>query len=487
MNHIPSLYQQRLFARAREGRGFVGVRAVAGSGKSYSLLRCVEDAPSHNAIVFAFNKHIADHLRDKVPDGVEVSTIHSFGLQTIRKDAGIDRPKVTEGKYTQIALDYLDQNPALWKELKFTSAWTAMLPLVKLLEFTRLTLTDPTDQPALVAMATTYDLLAPPEYLAALPTLLKKGAKQAETNEVIDFTDMLWLPHRWDLRTETYDGLYIDELQDLSAAQLALVLKAKREDSHGVIVGDPSQSIMGFAGADLDSYRKAIVAFQAEEMPLSICYRCPTTHLDLARELVPEIEAREDAPVGTVRTLGSVATMCMAIAPGDMVLCRNTAPLIEACIALIKAKIPARVRGRDIGSDLAKLVRTISKSGDIREFPNEAGEYFGREWDRLLKTKAPKGQLSTLTDRIDGVMAAYTGIAAQSIEQLVAEIQAIFADDRRGVVLSTVHRAKGLEANSIYILKPELLTTSELQEKCVKYVALTRAKDVLTFVETLAT
>ena len=42
---------------------------------------------------------------------------------------------------------------------------------------------------------------------------------------------------------------------------------------------------------------------RADDFPLSICYRCPKSHIDLARAIVPHIEARENAPDGVVDTI----------------------------------------------------------------------------------------------------------------------------------------------------------------------------------------
>ena len=70
------------------------------------------------------------------------------------------------------------------------------------------------------------------------------------------------------------------------------------------------------------------------------------------------------------------------------------------------------------------------------------------------------------------------------------EIEGLFSDDRPSVILATVHQAKGLEADRVFILYPDNLPMIwenqqpwELkQEMNLKYVALTRAKAELIFV-----
>ena len=67
-------------------------------------------------------------------------------------------------------------------------------------------------------------------------------------------------------------------------------------------------------------------------------------------------------------------------------------------------------------------------------------------------------------------------------------IDTIFTDDLKGIVLSTIHKAKGLEANRVFIIRPDLLPLPQcrkgwefIQEKNLEYVAITRAKKDLIY------
>jgi DNA helicase-2/ATP-dependent DNA helicase PcrA len=69
---------------------------------------------------------------------------------------------------------------------------------------------------------------------------------------------------------------------------------------------------------------------------------------------------------------------------------------------------------------------------------------------------------------------------------VLCKLSELFADDKIGVTLSTVHKAKGLESNTVYILGPELLpapwaksSQEQEQERNIKYVATTRAMRTL--------
>ena len=76
-----------------------------------------------------------------------------------------------------------------------------------------------------------------------------------------------------------------------------------------------------------------------------------------------------------------------------------------------------------------------------------------------------------------------------NVEALKTLISNIFSDDIKGIMLSTIHKAKGLENDRIMFLCPELIpskyaTTDWMfeQEMNLKYVAITRAKKDLIYI-----
>ncbi len=69
-------------------------------------------------------------------------------------------------------------------------------------------------------------------------------------------------------------------------------------------------------------------------------------------------------------------------------------------------------------------------------------------------------------------------------------ILSLFSDTKAAIWLSTIHRAKGLEANRVFFLNPSqvphpkaVMDWEKVQEMNCKYVALTRAKQTLFFVK----
>src|SRR5271156_2833447 len=85
-----SPYQLAVFENVASGKGPTGVNAVAGSGKTTTIVEALGHIPAgHKTLFVAFNKAIADELGKRVTArGVEVSTLHSYGLKCITAALG---------------------------------------------------------------------------------------------------------------------------------------------------------------------------------------------------------------------------------------------------------------------------------------------------------------------------------------------------------------------------------------------------------------
>ena len=107
--------------------------------------------------------------------------------------------------------------------------------------------------------------------------VLDVGVAIAQQTAQVDYTDLLWLPSRLHLRPQRYKHVLVDEAQDLNAAQLALVLDTRARAGPDALCGDPHQSIYGWIGADPEAYARIKTVTRATELPLPLCYRCPTS------------------------------------------------------------------------------------------------------------------------------------------------------------------------------------------------------------------
>lgn len=481
-----SHYQSDIVRWAKEGRGDGIVRGVAGCGKTYTLVQ-VANTLRGPALSLAFNNHNAKDLAQKMPSNVTSKTIHSVGLAACIPHAPRRKTNVNGYKYKDIVTDLYRGTPQADAD-DYDEIYKSTMELVDL---SRLRLVDLGDPYAADRMCRHFGIdYYGPEVEVARRALLV-GIDQFRNIGKIDFTDMIWLPVHLNFRAaSTYDFVLVDECQDLSPCQLEMVLKTRAMGGRMLFVGDPYQSIMGFAGADEQSYHKIKDRVNAQELPLSICYRCPTSHLDLAREFVPEIEARPEAPSGVIEHVPQKGLADM-IQGEDLILCRTTAPLVTLCLKLIAQGVPARVRGRSIGEGMVAVIKKVQKTVPWNKFLAGLEDHFDKATERFMNKRNGEGQLARLNDQRDAIWAAYEAKEPTSYDSFLYAIDQMFSDGQALITLSTIHRAKGLEANRVFIINPDKMMLNftgqqewqTAQERNVKYVGLTRAKQALYFVQ----
>jgi ATP-dependent exoDNAse (exonuclease V) beta subunit len=323
-----------------------------------------------------------------------------------------------------------------------------------------------------------------------LPEVARRGKEEAE-NGMVSFTDMIWIPLVLNLPIRKHKLIAVDECQDLNRSQHLLLQRAMSDGGNLVGVGDPRQAIYAFAGAMCDSFDQLQGHFEANVKPLSICYRCPTTVIEMARTLVPEIEAAPGAPVGDVGEIEENQFEEMLV-PGDMVLCRLNAPLLKLCFQLISRKVHARVRGRDIGAQLAALAWSIGKDlMDWNVFPQAVMSWRNSQIQVLSAKKDAEFAIQSTKDKAECLLTCFASFQPTTCESLAASIQSLFSDEHSPVILSTIHKAKGLENPRVFIIRPDRLplvwakqTPEQFQQELnLKYVAITRAQSELYFVK----
>jgi superfamily I DNA/RNA helicase len=325
----------------------------------------------------------------------------------------------------------------------------------------------------------------------AVNDCLDTGKVLFKTSQQLDFTDMIWLPTALGYESTSYGYLFCDENQDLNNAQRDLLKLLTHSDSRIIGVGDKFQSILGFCGSSNDSTVLFKELFDTTELPLSTCYRCPVSHLELVNTLFPEIgiEPTPDAPVGSVEQI-KTTEMSEHLTKGDLILCRLTAPLISKCIQLISEGINAKVKGRDIGQMINKELELISKIEGFEYSKVDAFcEIYLEAKAEKLKHRDNVEDLLTLVRQKIACILAISDMKPEltSVDEFQAYCKSLFTDDESPVMLSTIHKAKGLEADRVFIIEPErlpLLWCNQQkweyeQELNLLYVALTRAKSDL--------
>lgn len=483
---VPSKYQKTVYMYITRGKGNAVIDAVAGSGKSTTIVNALKIIPDNKQILFlAFNASIVQELKIKIGNlpNVEVRTLHSLGMKAVVKafKSQVDENKYTAWLNSGIQSGFIRPYSNLGDR---QGEWKSNI--LKLIDLGRVNL---------VRNEGELDELAFKHNLILLDNEIEKaiqGIRWGETEtSVIDFTDMIYLPVVKNLHMFQFDWVFIDECQDLNAAQRSLFLKCVKKTGRFVAVGDPRQAIYGFAGADVESFNLLKSIPHTVKLPLSVCYRCDSDIINLAKEIVPQIEARDNAPAGTVCNTSVIAD----VQDGDMILCRVSAPLVALCMRYISQGVKAYVKGRDIGKNLINLIKKTNKKDmkDVMEkLERELGRIIGKVVAKTHCTEQEAKESEAYRgyeDKLNAINVLSEGL--DKADDVIERIDMIFSDDsKNGICLSTVHKSKGLESDRVFILCPDKFYIKACmrvpwmaeQERNLVYVAYTRAKHFLGFI-----
>jgi superfamily I DNA/RNA helicase len=323
------------------------------------------------------------------------------------------------------------------------------------------------------------------EIVSWVPKVLE-AAMEVRAAEGVDFDDMIWLPYAHNLELERSEVLLVDEAQDLNVVQQWF---AERAGERVLVIGDRNQAIYGFRGADNRSMDNLAYRLGGcVERLLSYTRRCPVKVVEAAQQYVPQIKAWEGASEGVVGEC-SKKVMLEKVVEGDMVLCRVNSPLIDLAYDLIGEGKPARIRGREIHDGILKLLEESGSAGSLRDVLGRASERVVAEVENLSQLKEGRGErrAQMALDRLNCLIASARGCG--SVGELRVKLEELFAEGRAGIVLSSVHKAKGLEADRVWVIEPGLMPHPKAkeawekeQERNLLYVAITRARKELWWV-----
>lgn len=460
-----SEYQKAIFDEVAFGTGNVQVDALAGSGKTSSIVESFYHLPKgKTALMVAFNKSIQLELDRRAPESVSVSTLHSLGFKACLKSFPQMSRKVAQDKadgYIKAAIgderEDFDLRTNLKQMVSLCKAYLAEKP-EEMDEIMDRHGVDPVDRTREEFIGITLGVL---------------NACRKDTSK-IDFDDMVWFPVVHNLRFPKPDFVFIDESQDLNKCQIELALRCIGAGGRIISVGDEHQAIYGFRGADSNAIQNIVDRCNSKRMPLSVTYRCAKAIVELAREYVPELEAAPGAAEGLVETI-SDSKLEEMVQPGDFVLSRTNAPLIRWCLTFLKAGIPANIQGRDLARNLMAMVRK-SKADTVAQFLQWVDEWREEECARL---EARDRDTSIVKDKAECLEVICEG--CKSLDDVMFQIDKLFhdGDDYQRVILSTTHKAKGLERDRVFLLRNTYNPGRSKEETNLMYVAITRAQSEL--------
>lgn len=482
MSHTWSEYQKNIFSEVITTTKNVAIAATAGSGKSTVLVEISKLLPiSSSSIFLAFNKSIVAELKGRLPPKFEVSTLHSLGMSILTRSFG-KGIRLNQSKVYKAAQKMILSKTEITNHKERNSR---IFFAQKGYDYLRSTLTDVTDEEAVTEMLNRFSIESDYGYkdLVELHDILNKynTSRKRGLEFDIDFSDMIFLPATMGgLKYPKYDNILIDEVQDLNRCQKEIVEKIRSRKSRIVSVGDEFQSIYLFAGADTQSFGSFSKAPNTTSLPLSVSYRCPIAVVEEAKKYSPNINASPFAKQGYVGE-GFVED----IEEGDAVLCRNNAPLFETYLQLIYEGKKAYV----VGSEMAERFKSLIKpyeSSHISSLIDGLKNQLEMIEDHLSAKGVKNPRQHPKYTSFHDIARSLSVIAesCENIRTLIKRIDEIFCPKKDAVILSSIHKSKGLEYDRVFLLRPDLLpnkfakSEEELkQENNLMFVAITRAID----------
>lgn len=493
-----SNYQLAIIDFIKNGQGNLVVEAAAGAGKTFTLIKCIEEIPGDKSILLtAFNSDIAKVLKRKAKDfyNVNVSTLHSLGRQMLQRNFTESSLELDEFKYKSYVNTNIKSLSSInTYELGKRDFARYMSNIEAYINFGRAYLCQTVKD--LDFIEDRYDI----ETIADEKEIALDALEYGKHNlEQIDYTDMIWLPNVLYCKPigMQFDWIFLDEAQDLSVCQREILLKCRKINTRMCFFGDAEQSLYSFASSDPESFRRLKEIPNTTSLPLSISYRCAKNIVDFAKKIVPSIECNNDGRNGEVKYDAPLSE----VKDGDMVLCRNNAPLMKVYVDFIKAGKKCFIRGKDIGLNLKNMVKrtginvlnkSLQEDGVFVRLYDALFDNINELVDKYHITYSDAVESSIVANKLDMIKALE--ILSDDIntsDELIEKINNIFSDRKKGgISLSTVHKAKGLEAENVYIACRELMPSSRAkkdweirQEYNLMYVAYTRAKDILGFID----
>jgi DNA helicase-2/ATP-dependent DNA helicase PcrA len=485
------------------------LEAVAGSGKTTSIVSPLHElykTTKKKFALIAFNRSIANELAARLTD-LEIpqdrglaGTCHSFGLAAYKK-LDIKWVKVDGKKMVNLTDQYFNEQFRLPAEMNGMCRKLVSLAKQAGAGIDELGFSIDNDE-KWMELVYQHDVVQtegidPFEVVKHARTLLLRSIRQLN---IIDFDDMIYMPLLKNVTFDQYDFVMLDEAQDTNPVRRLMAMRMLRTvdgSLNGKVigrlcaVGDRRQAIYGFTGADADSLDRIREATNAVEMPLTVCFRCDRKIVEFAQQWNPVIRPFSGAKDGEVSSMTAAEFIEKnGVTNKDVMLCRNTKPLIEMAFALIRKGTAVYVEGRDIGEGLKALAGRW-KVKNLEVLVDRLNAWKERELTKA-EEKKNDGRKQYIEDQYDTLM-VFVNICRSknltTVNDVMNEINYIFRDTKEGerpdcFTLSTIHKSKGREWETVYWLDRVGTLPSKYakqawqigQENNLCYVAATRAK-----------
>lgn len=484
----PTPEQEKIFAASLAGKSFQ-IRALAGTGKTTTIVQALERIPK-SGLFLAFNKSIQVELSEKISSRHTALTMNALGYQSIRQVIGYQKINPLKmwqlAEEAQISWAVRKDVVELTKRARNAGIVPNALPNRSQWPQGLEPDTDRTWKELLNDIVLVKENLDKDELIFQSRKLLETCIQTAISGQILDFDDQLFLPAIFSraFKLPKHSLIACDEVQDFSPLQHTLLQKTMATDCQLITVGDPNQSIYGFRGADQNSMEKLKNTFGLEELPLTNSFRCPTKVVAQAQRIVPEIRAWEHAKPGSVSS-EPFDLNSPTLEPKSAVVCRNNGPLFKLGMSLLARDVPFYFTGDDVAKRLTDTIKLLTKGKNLK-----SADLLKRaeRWAAAQSEKSPH-QEGVYKD----ILTCFEALAQyfHTTDEMQNQLGKLFTKRHtQAVCLTSIHRAKGLEWNTVYFLNSFMIPSKYAksdsaiqQEMNLKYVAITRAKQNLIYID----
>ncbi len=487
--------QSAVFDHFRSSRKDLLVEAVAGAGKSTTVLEAVIRSTDPSTLIAAFNKHIQQDMEFKLEAAfnegrlpanrlIIVRTLHSLGLEILRREWRNITIKNSAGD--AIAREAIRASGRVrYQVVRLVRYCKDVHP--RLLEL---------PEPALFAAGVARRQIRDLKILESLELLMEIGQGVVDVMQAslyqrkeVDYADMIWLPlvHRW-MPKGRFSRVVVDEAQDMSLGQFELLERYPAAQGGSIVaVGDLRQGVSEFRGADGAAIWKRMEERGAVNLPLTTSFRCSRAVVEEAQRLVPVIDCLPTAPEGLVADI-PISEVIDKAQPGDFILSRTNADLITLAIDVwLKGREVVIEGGNELLDPLLQILDKLSFIS-AQAYTNSLNQWFAEQSRNADKED------SSWTDLVEDWYNLLTGVAERVGHN---RVESALRDIFRGttsesftspsaLTFATVHKVKGREAKRVFLIQqsfkqhrgiPADKITAE--EWNIEYVGVTRAQEEL--------
>ena len=282
--------------------------------------------------------------------------------------------------------------------------------------------------------------------------------------------------------------LVIDEAQDMGADDFRLVqaLMHQNEEMRVIAVGDDDQNIYAFRGSD-SKYMQSLVSEEGAKLyEMTDNYRSSKSVVDCANRFVQRIPGRMKRTLiqsstgkeGKVMTLKSFLDAEIKVQGSTAILTRTNEETMQVAYELEKRGLHATVAQSMGGFRFGNLA-------EVRYFLKQLGrneisiskERWQEAKHRTLETYASSSCLSVMKHFFADFEATRQVYYRSDLREYIFEsnIEDFIAADDKSVFVSTIHKAKGREFDTVYLLST-IPDGRDVNDMRAYYVGLTRAK-----------